>query len=215
MSTEQPIKKFVIIDSNALIHRAYHALPRLSTRKGELVNAVYGFISVLLKVLRELDPDYIAAAFDVAAPTFRHQEYKEYKATRVKAPDELYAQIPLVKEALEAFHIPVYEHEGFEADDIIGTLVEQAPKKQKISSLDMVIVTGDLDALQLVNSRTKVYTLRKGIQDTVLYGEKEVFERYGIKPEQLADLRGLRGDPSDNIIGVPGIGEKTAVKLLQ
>ncbi len=215
MKSEVFPKTFVIIDSNALIHRAYHALPRLTTRKGELVNAAYGFTLLLLKVLREVDPDYIAAAFDVAGPTFRSQEYREYKAKRVKAPDELYAQIPIVKKILDAFHIPIYEYQGFEADDIIGTLVKQAPRKQKVIPLEIVIVTGDLDALGLVNEHTKVYTLRKGFQDTVLYGEKEVVERYGLVPDQLADLRGLRGDQSDNIIGVPGIGEKTAVQILQ
>src|SRR5487761_144366 len=208
-------KGFVVIDSNALIHRAYHALPRLTTRKGELVNAVYGFTLLLLKVLRELHPEYIAAAFDVAGPTFRSEEYREYKAKRVKAPDELYEQMPRVKEVLEAFHIPIYEYQGFEADDIIGTLVKQAPKKQKVVPLEIVIVTGDLDALQLVNEQTKVYTMRKGFQDTVMYGEKEVRERYGLEPGQLADLRGLRGDQSKNIIGVPGIGKKGAVQILQ
>lgn len=214
MSPQKP-KIFVIIDANALIHRSYHALPRLTTRKGELVNAVFGFASVLLKVLRETNPEYIAAAFDVAGPTFREKVYREYKAKRVKAPQELYDQIPRVKGVLEAFHIPIYEHQGFEADDIIGTLIAQAPQKEKIRGMEIIIVTGDLDALQLVNAYTKVYTLRKGIGDTVLYGEKEVRERYGLAPSQLADYRGLRGDPSDNIIGVPGIGEKTATELLQ
>ena len=234
MPAEKP-KTFVIIDANALIHRSYHALPRLTTRKGELVNAVFGFTSVLLKVLREMNPEYIAAAFDVAGPTFREKVYKEYKAKRVKAPQDLYDQMPRVKEVLEAFHIPVYEHQGFEADDVIGTLVAQAPKKFPLPTdqiplevgrrsrpqvltgrgMEIIIVTGDLDALQLVNAYTKVYSLRKGFGDTVLYGEKEVRARYGLEPEQLADYRGLRGDPSDNIIGVPGIGEKTATELLQ
>ncbi|MBI2462919.1 MAG: hypothetical protein HYV65_01640 [Candidatus Spechtbacteria bacterium] len=207
-------KEFVILDSNALVHRAYHALPPLTAPDGELVNAVYGFTAILLKVLKEFNPDYVAAAFDMAAPTFRSKEYREYKAKRVKAPDELYNQIPRVKDVLSAFHIPVYEHEGFEGDDIIGTLVAQAPKKHQFTDLEIIIVTGDMDALQLVNKYTRVFTMRKGINDTVLYGEKEVFERYGLKPDQLADYRGLRGDPSDNIIGVPGIGEKTAMKLL-
>lgn len=210
------MKKLIIIDSNALVHRSYHALPdSFRSSSGELVNAVYGFTAVLIKVLREFDPEYIAATFDVAAPTFRDKEYREYKAKRVKAPDDLYAQIPLVKEVLRAFHIPIYEQEGFEADDVIGTIVRQAPKKAPLQDLEIIIVTGDLDALQLVSKHVKVFTLRKGIQDTVLYGEKEVRDRYGLDPSQLIDYRALRGDPSDNIIGVPGIGEKTATELLQ
>ena len=210
------MKKLIIIDSNALVHRSYHALPdSFRSSSGELVNAVYGFTAVLIKVLREFDPEYIAATFDVAAPTFRDKEYKEYKAKRTKAPDDLYAQIPLVKEVLRAFHIPIYEQEGFEADDVIGTIVRQAPKKAPLQDLEIIIVTGDLDALQLVSKHVKVFTLRKGIQDTVLYGEKEVRDRYGLDPSQLIDYRALRGDPSDNIIGVPGIGEKTATELLQ
>lgn len=213
--TDTKQKRLVIIDSNALIHRAYHALPRFMTRKGELTNAIYGFSAVLIKVLKELKPDYIAAAFDVQAPTFRDKEYREYKAKRVKAPDDLYAQIPRVKEVLVSLGIPIYEHAGFEADDVIGTIVAQAPKKQPLQDMEIIIVTGDLDALQLVRENVKVYTLRKGIQDTVLYGIKEVAERFGLRPEQLIDYKALRGDPSDNIIGVPGVGEKTASELLQ
>ncbi len=206
-------KKLVLIDGNALIHRAYHALPPLTTKKGELVNAVYGFTSVLLKVINDLKPDYILASFDLAAPTFRHTEYKEYKATRVKAPDELYAQIGRVKEVVRAFNIPIYEKEGYEADDVIGTMVYQSENSGE--DVENIIVTGDLDTLQLVGPKTKVFALRKGMGDAVLYDEAAVRERFGLNPNQMIDYKGLRGDPSDNIPGVKGIGEKTAVELLK
>ncbi len=207
------MKKLVLIDGNALVHRAYHALPKLTTKKGELVNAVYGFISILLKVLYDLKPEYVAATFDLAAPTFRHEEFEDYKATRVKAPQELYDQLGRVKQVLHALNIPIYEKEGYEADDVIGTLAVQAERDK--NQIETIIVTGDLDTLQLVNDKVKVYTLRKGIKDTVLYDEKAVAERYGLKPGQMADFKGLKGDPSDNIPGVPGIGDKTAASLLQ
>jgi DNA polymerase-1 len=201
-------RKFVLIDGNALIHRAFHALPPLTTKSGELVNAVFGFTSVLLKAIADLKPTHMAVAFDMKGPTFRHKMYKEYKATRVKAPQGLYDQIPRIKKLVEAFNIPIYERQGFEADDIIGTL----SKKIKINN---VIVTGDLDELQLVDDNTKVYTMKRGMQDTVIYNEEKVIERFGILPSQLIDYKGLRGDPSDNIPGVRGIGEKTASILLQ
>ncbi len=149
----------------------------------------------------------------MAGPTFRHKEFEDYKATRVKAPDELYAQVGRVKDVLGAFNVPIFEKEGFEADDIIGTIVNQINKKQK--TINSIIVTGDLDTLQLVNERTQVYTLKKGVKDTILYDEKAVRERYGLTPEQIADFKGLKGDPSDNIPGVPGVGEKTATELLK
>ncbi|MCD6149591.1 DNA polymerase I [bacterium] len=206
-------KRLLLIDGNAIIHRAYHALPPLTTKKGELVNAVYGFASTLLKVIDKFQPDYIAASFDLAGPTFRHKKFKDYKATRVKAPDELYEQIPKVKEVTKAFNIPIYEKKGFEADDVIGTLTHNS--QLKTHNINIVIVTGDLDTLQLVNDKTKVYTMRRGISDSVLYDEKKVKERYGLKPEQLKDFKGLRGDPSDNIPGVKGVGEKTASSLLR
>ncbi|MCX6763671.1 MAG: DNA polymerase I [Candidatus Moranbacteria bacterium] len=205
-------KKLALIDGNAIIHRAFHALPPLTTKKGELVNAVYGFSSLMLKVINDLKPDYIAVSFDLAGPTFRHKEYKEYKATRVKAPQELYDQIERVKEVVRAMNIPIYEKEGFEADDIIGTLVSQAEKNKNIESL---IVTGDLDTLQLVSDKTKVYALRKGMSDTVIYDAQGVIDRYHLTPEQVIDFKGLRGDASDNIPGVKGIGEKTATELLK
>lgn len=210
MSTNKK-KKLIIFDGNAIIHRSFHAIPlSLITSGGELVNAVYGFASLLLKVMKELKPDYVAVAFDMRGPTFRHKQYKEYKATRVKAPQELYDQIERVHEVVEAFNIPIYELSGFEADDIIGTVTKEVD-----SGIEKVIVTGDMDTLQLVDDDTKVYTLKQSIADTILYDAAAVKERYGLTPEQMIDYKGLRGDPSDNIPGVKGIGEKTAVELLK
>jgi len=208
-------KRFIIIDSNALIHRAYHALPPLTTKKGEIVNAVYGFLLVFLKVIKELKPDFVLAAFDVPFPTFRHKKFKEYKAKRQKAPDELYAQIPKVKEFLRILNVPIYEKEGFEADDIIGTMAKIASRKLAFPKPEIIILTGDLDTLQLINKNIKVYTLKKGVKDAVFYDEEAVKKRYGLRPEQLVDFRGLKGDPSDNIPGVSGIGEKTAIELIK
>ena len=207
------MKKLVLIDSHALIHRAFHALPMLTAPDGRPTNAVYGFVSVLLKMLADLKPEYVVATFDLAGPTFRHKEYEQYKAHRQRAPDELYAQIPAVKSVLEAFGIPVLECEGFEADDIIGTLSEQMRDEPDVQT---VIMTGDLDTLQLVQGKkTVVFTLRKGVTDTITYDEDAVRDRYGISPAQVPDLKGLKGDPSDNIPGVAGVGEKTAVALVQ
>jgi len=205
-------KLFIIIDANAVFHRAYHALPRFTTKRGELVNAVYGSALILLKVLKEFKPAFMVATFDVKGPTFRDEKYKEYKATRKKAPDELYAQIPRVKELFEVFNIPIYEKQGFEADDVIGTVVEKLKKEKDIDSL---IVSGDLDTLQLVADDVRVYTMRKGMKDTIIYDEKAVEERFGITPSQVIDYKGLRGDSSDNILGVPGVGEKTASSLIK
>ena len=205
------MRKFVIIDGNALIHRAYHALPPFKTKEGKLVNAVYGFASILFRVIKDLTPDYLAVAFDLAGPTFRDLEYKEYKAKRVKQPQEFYDQIPLVKELVTSLSIPIFEQKGFEADDLIGTIIQKT-KDKKVRN---IIVSGDLDLLQLANGQTEIYTLKKGIKDTVVYDEEMIKERYGLVPSQLVDFRGLKGDSSDNIPGVPGIGEKTAVGLIQ
>ncbi len=205
----------IIIDSNALLHRAYHALPPLTTKKGELVNAVYGFLLVFLKAIKEFQPDFIAATFDLGAPTFRHKKFKEYKAKRPVVPEEFYQQIPKIKEVLESFNVPIFEKEGFEADDVIGTISFLAPKEQNSSEIETIILSGDLDVLQLIDKNTKVYTMRKGLKDTILYDDKAVQERYGISPSQLIDFKALRGDPSDNISGVIGIGEKTAAQLIK
>jgi len=208
-------KHLLIIDANSVIHRAYHALPRLTTKNGELVNAVYGFLLVLLKAIKDFQPDFIAACFDHPSPTFRHKKYKEYKAKRPPAPEDLYQQIPKVKEVLEAFGVSFFEKEGLEADDLIGTIASLSPKKQVFPKVETIILSGDLDTLQLVNPQTKVYALRKGVKDVVLYDEDLVKEKFqGLTPDQILDFKALRGDPSDNIPGVTGVGEKTAIGLL-
>lgn len=201
----------VLIDGNALVHRSYHALPPLS-HHGEPTNAVYGFTSVLLKVIRELKPDYMIATFDLPAPTFRHEEFADYKAHRPKTPDDLAVQFEKVKEVVRAFSIPLFEKEGFEADDLIGTIAARITNHE--SRIKTIILTGDLDTLQLVDKNTEVYTLKKGISDTIVYDEKAVKKRFGLAPSQMADFKGLKGDPSDNIPGVAGVGDKTATDLL-
>lgn len=209
-------KRLIIIDSNSIIHRAYHALPPLTTKNGELVNAVYGFLLVFFKALREFQPDYIAACFDFPGPTFRHKKFKEYKAKRPPTPKDLVSQIPKVKEILDAFSVLIFEKEGFEADDIIGTISCLVSRKQVLPEIETIILSGDLDILQLVDSKTKVYTLRKGVKDVVLYDENLVKEKFqGLTPEQILDFKALRGDPSDNIPGVTGVGEKTATQLIK
>lgn len=209
-----PKERFMIVDGNALLHRAWHALPPLTTSSGEIVNAVYGFLSIFLKAIKDLSPTHCAVAFDLKGPTFRHEQYAEYKATRKKQPDELYTQLDRIKEALAAFGIPRFEKKGCEADDVIATLCTRMMADHP--SVDIVIVTGDMDALQLVNERTRVYAPKRGISDTVLYDEAMVFERYGgLTPGQLVEFKALRGDPSDNIPGVKGIGEKTAIEVVK
>ncbi len=205
----------IIIDSNSVIHRAYHALPNLTTKKGEPVNAVYGFLLVFLKALKDFNPDFIAACFDFPGPNFRHKKFREYKANRPPTPEELCRQIPKVKEVLECFNVSIFEKEGFEADDIIGTIAGLSCQKKGFSEIENIILSGDSDSLQLIDSRTQVYLLRKGVKDIVLYDEKKVKEKLrGLTPKQLLDFKSLRGDPSDNIPGVTGIGEKTATDLL-
>ncbi len=202
---------FALIDSNALIHRGFHAIPHLTTQDGTPTNAVYGFTMTLLAAIKELKPTHIAAAFDRPEPTFRHIAYQDYKAHRVKAPDELYQQIPLCKDILESLNIPIFEQAGLEADDIIGILAQQI-KKQGIT---VIIITGDMDSLQLVDDKIKVYTLKRGLKDTVIYNPQSVQLRYGFEPKLLIDYKALRGDPSDNIPGVAGIGDKTATNLIK
>jgi len=205
-------KNLVIFDGNALIHRAYHALPPLTDRNGEVVNAVYGFTSMLLKILREIDPEYVAVAFDKKSPTFRHEISEDYKANRPETPEDLAPQFDKVRQVVRAFNVPLFEMDGFEADDVLGTLSHQA----KEAGAEVIIVTGDADAMQLVQEGISVLYPKTGRQfgDTILYGEDEVTEKFGVKPELVADYKALVGDASDNIKGVPGIGPKTAVKLL-
>jgi len=204
------MKKLILIDANAIVHKAFHALPPLTNREGEQINAIYGFASILLKIINELKPDYLAAAYDLPAPTFRHIEYDGYKAQRPEAPDELKDQIPKTQDILQGFNMPFFCKEGYEADDVIGTIAKKFSGK-----LEILILTGDLDTLQLVNKNIKIYALRRGMTDTIIYDAKQVFERYGLKPEQMIDYKGLRGDPSDNIPGIKGVGEKTAIVLLK
>ena len=208
---ENKPKTLILLDGNALIHRAYHALPPLTTKKGETVQAVYGFTMTLLSVLEKFRPDYIAASFDLAGPTFRDELYADYKATRQKAPDDLYAQIPKVKEMTQAFNIPIYELAGYEADDCVGSIAKQAGA----AGVEVIIVTGDNDALQLVDERISVFSIRKGLKDLVLYDRTAVEAKYGFGPELLPDYKGLAGDTSDHIPGVPGIGAKGATDLLR
>lgn len=211
------MEKLVLIDSNAIIHRAYHALPKtMSTRSGELTNAVYGYTTTLIKVLEDLKPDYIAASFDVSRATFRLAEYKEYKAKRVKADQELYDQIPRVRELLEVLNISVYEQEGFEADDVIGTIVESCSTKLPTTNykLEIYIVTGDKDAFQLIDGNIFVYNLKGGLSQVQIVDRAAIERDWHLQPEDFIDLKALAGDPSDNIPGVPGIGPKTATELL-
>lgn len=209
-------KKLLIIDSNSILHRTFWALPPLTTKKGELINALYGFFSIFILALKKIKPDFVVACYDFPAKTFRHKEFKLYKAKRKKAPTELYSQIEKSKEILKKISICVLEKEGYEADDLIASVKELFQKKQIFPKLVTIILTGDLDPLQLVDSQTKVLAMKKGISETIFYDEKEIAKRFsGLKPFQLLDLKGLTGDPSDNIPGVPGIGKKTALFLIK
>jgi len=203
---------FVILDGNALVHRSFHALPPLTNKKGEPTGAIYGFFLVLMKILAEEKPKYLAATFDLKGPTLRHKKYKEYKAKRVKAPDELYVQFEPIKQLLRLFGIPIYEKQDYEADDVIGTLARLAKETPEQPIVD--IVTGDLDTLQLVNEKTRVLAFVRGTKETNIYDEQAVEARYGLKPEQIVDYKALHGDASDNIPGVAGIGAKSASNLL-
>jgi DNA polymerase-1 len=207
-------KRLVLLDTHAIIHRAYHALPEFMNSRGEPTGALYGLATMLFKIITELKPDYIIACYDLPKKTFRHEAYDGYKAGRAKTDDALVAQLIGSRDFFKACAIPMYECEGFEADDLLGTITEQILKDKK-SKLDVIIASGDMDTLQLVSDdRVRVYTLKKGINDTILYNEDAVVERFGFKPEFLPDYKGLRGDPSDNIIGIKGIGEKTATTLI-
>lgn len=206
--------RIIIIDGNAIIHRSFHALPTtLRTKDGKITNAAYGFASFLIKALSELKPSHAVLTLDKKGPTFRHEKYDKYKATRIKAPQELYDQIPMVKKIAQSFSLPIFELDGYEADDLIGTISKNIDKKYP--EIETIIITGDMDTLQLVSKKTKVYTMSRGLSESILYDEKKIIERFDLKVEQLIDFKALRGDPSDNIPGVAGIGEKTAVELLQ
>lgn len=205
-------RKLILFDAHAIIHRAYHALPEFATSVGEPTGALYGLSTMLLKMIGELKPNFMVACFDLPGPTHRHDVYGAYKAGRAKIDDSLIRQLERAKDVFTAFGIPIYSHPGFEADDIIGTIVHELKKSK---NLEIIIASGDMDALQLVDdTRVQVYTLKKGINDTILYNEKRVKDRFGFSPKLLVDYKGLRGDPSDNIVGVKGIGEKTATSLI-
>ena len=204
------MNKLVLIDGNAILHRAYHAMPPLTTKKGEPIGAVHGFVSMLLRIIQDLKPTHLVVAFDRKEPTFRHKEYEPYQAHRPEMDKDLTPQFDKAKDVIKAFGIPIYDKAGFEADDVIGTLAKQAEKKLE----EIVIVTGDKDILQLVSDKTKVYLPIRGLSEAKLMGEEEVVEKIGVKPSQIDDYKALVGDPSDNYPGVPGIGPKTATKLL-
>ncbi len=213
------MKRFVIIDGNAILHRAFHALPPLTTKNGELINAVYGFTSMLLRVIDDLRPTYLAITFDRPKPTFRQTLYAGYQAHRPKMDEGLSSQIERVHEVVKTMGIPVFEVDGFEADDVIGTLtgkIKDLPAGRQVKSekIEAVVVTGDRDILQLVDRETKVCMPVKGLIETKIYGEKEVEEKFGIMPSQMVDYKSLVGDQSDGYPGVSGIGPKTAVNLL-
>lgn len=205
-------KTLILLDAHAILHRAYHALPEFTSSSGEPTGATYGLSAMLLKIIKDLKPDYIAGCFDLPQPTFRHEAYEAYKAGRAKAEDDLVHQIKRARDVFAALGIPSYELAGFEADDLLATIVE---KMKKEKNLRIIIASGDMDTLQLVDDdRVLVYTLKKGLNDTILYDEKAVLARFGFVPKLLPDYKGLRGDPSDNIIGIAGIGEKTATTLI-
>lgn len=203
--------RFVLIDAHALIHRAFHAIPFLATKDGELTNAVFGFTATVLSVIKELQPEYLAVSFDLPEPTFRHKQYKDYKATRQKAPDELRSQFGRVRAVVDALSMPVFEVAGYEADDVLGSLAKQYTEPGK---LETYVVTGDKDMLQLIDDHVKIFTLRKGIKDTVIYDKALLKEEYGLTPAEFIEYKALKGDTSDNIPGVPGIGDKTAQTLV-
>ncbi|MEY2671829.1 MAG: hypothetical protein RL687_246 [Candidatus Parcubacteria bacterium] len=210
MAKDKTKKTIVLLDTHAIIHRAYHALPDFMNSRGEPTGALYGLTTMLFKIIGDLHPDYVVACYDLPKKTFRHEAYDDYKAGRAKTDEALIAQIIRSRDFYNAFSIPYYECEGFEADDLLGTIAEKIK-----SECNVIIASGDMDTLQLVDGDTvRVYTLKKGINDTILYNEKQVAERFNFKPEFLPDYKGLRGDPSDNIIGIKGIGEKTATTLI-
>jgi len=203
-------EKLLILDGNSLMNRAFYAIPPMNTNSGLHTNAIYGFTTMLFKMIEEIKPDYIVSTFDVSRNTFRHKEYEDYKAGRRKMAEELREQFPLVKDMLRLFSINIYEEEGFEADDLIGTLSEYA----KSRDIDVYIVTGDKDALQLCDDNVFVVITKKGISEKEIYDKARMISEFGVTPTEFVDVKGLMGDASDNIPGVPGIGSKTAFKLI-
>ena len=204
------MNKLILIDGNAILHRAFHALPPLTTRRGEPINAVYGLVSMLLRVIQDLKPTHIAVVFDTPKPTFRKKLFTSYQSQRPETAKELSGQFEKARKVLKAFNIPLYEADGFEGDDVIGTLASQAGKETN----EVVIVSGDRDILQLVDEKVKVYLPVAGLANAKLMGIEEVIEKMGVKPNQIDDYKALVGDPADNYKGVSGVGPKTAISLL-
>ena len=207
------MRKLVLIDGNAIVHRAYHALPPLHAHKGMPTNAVYGFFAMVLKTVNDLRPDYLIVAFDRAAPTFRQQLFVGYQAQRPKMKDELSSQFVLLHEILEKARFKIFEVDGYEADDMIGTIANQAVAKQK--DIDVIILSGDRDLLQLVNGHVRMMAPITGVTKMILFDKDKVLEKYGLEPHQIPDYKALVGDPSDNYPGVSGIGPKTASSLIK
>ena len=202
-------KRVILIDSHALLHRAYHAMAGFSTRDGRPTGAIFGFVRMIFNGVKDIDPQHVIACYDLPKPTFRHIAYENYKGTRQKTDDDLKVQIKESKKFCQALGIPIVECEGFEADDLLGTLSRKFDPKE----FDVVIVSGDMDVMQLINKNVFVYTMKKG-NETAFFDEGAVVGKYGIKPNQIPDYKGLAGDAGDNIMGVDGIGDKTAVKLI-
>ncbi len=203
-------KRLLIIDGHSLLYRAFHALPPLSNSNGQLTNAVYGFLLILFRAIKDVEANYVVACFDTKKPTFRHEKFGDYKVHRAPMPDGIISQMPITKDVLGSLGIPIFEKEGFEADDLIATIAKKAE-----DSCQVYIVSGDLDNLQLVDEKIKVYTLGRGIKDSIIYDKTKVIERFGVEPLQMNDFKALTGDASDNVPGVPGIGKTTAADLIQ
>jgi len=203
--------KIMIIDGNSILFRAFYAMPPLKTKKGQFTNAVYGFLSMLYKLLDDYSPEYLCVAFDPKKPTFRHEQYSEYKAGRAKAPDELVEQFELIRTVLKIHNIKCVEIDGFEADDVAGTMSKASVE----NGIDVYLVTSDKDYLQLVDDNVKVLLTKKGVTNIKEMDRAAIKEDYEIQPEEFVDLKALMGDQSDNIPGVSGVGEKTAIKLIK
>ena len=202
--------KLILIDGNSIIYRAFFAMPPLTNTKGLHTNAVYGFTNMLLRLIEDHKPTHMMVAFDAGKITFRHEGYQEYKGGREKTPRELSEQFPLLKELLQGLGIAQYELSGYEADDIIGTIAKEADQAGR----QVLVVSGDKDMFQLASEHVQIGLTRKGVTEIELYAPEQIQERYGLEPHQIIDLKGLMGDTSDNIPGIPGVGEKTALKLL-
>ena len=210
--TETQPETIVLLDAHAILHRAYHALPDFTSPQGEPTGALYGMITMLLRIIEEFQPTYLVVCYDLPEPTYRHDAYDGYKSGRAKTDDALVQQIARSREIITAFGIPIVERPGFEADDMLGSIAAQLRDQP---DLRVIIASGDMDTLQCVEKdRVQVFTLKKGIKDTILYNERAVKERFGFGPRLVPDYKGLRGDASDNIPGIAGIGEKTATTLI-